>query len=238
MHLVVGTPMFGGMCCSQYVSSLIGLKEAMMQHGHQMTPIFVGNESLIPRARNLLAHLFLKTDASHLLFMDADQEFRPNDVALMLKADKDIITGIVPMKGINWEGVEKGIKAKKKPYEPFTGIFNFQPLDKHKMKDVKTPFEIKYGGSGFMLIKRQVFEQMIPTTDFYTNGGATIGKAKVYNFFKVENIGEELLSEDYSFCQKYRTMGGKIWAAPWCEVGHFGSYCFRGRYVNDLTKLK
>jgi hypothetical protein len=151
MHLVVGTPMFGGMCCSQYVSSLIGLKEAMMQHGHQMTPIFVGNESLIPRARNLLAHLFLKTDASHLLFMDADQEFRPNDVALMLKADKDIITGIVPMKGINWEGVEKGIKAKKKPYEPFTGIFNFQPLDKHKMKDANTPFEIKYGGSGFML---------------------------------------------------------------------------------------
>ena len=236
MHLVVGTPMFGGMCCSQYVSSLIGLKEGMMQHGHQMTPMFIGNESLIPRARNLIAHLFLKTDASHLLFMDADQEFRPNDVALMIKANKDIITGIVPMKGINWKGIEKAVKAKKKEYEPYTGIFNFQPLNKHKFKKQEEPFQIKYGGSGMMLIKREVFEKLLPETDYYENGGASIGKAKVYNFFKVENINKELLSEDYSFCQKYSSIGGTIWAAPWCRVGHFGSYCFRGNYIDDLTR--
>jgi hypothetical protein len=236
MHLVVGTPMYGGMCCSQYVKSLLELKEAILQHGHQMTPIFVGNESLIPRARNLLAHLFLKTDASHLLFMDADQEFRANDVARMIKADKGIITGIVPMKGINWSGVEQAIKKKKKPpYEFYTGIFNFQYLKGHKYKNENEPFQIRVGGSGMMLIKREVFEELIPHTDYYENGGATIGKDKIYNFFKVENINKELLSEDYYFCHKYATIGGTIWAAPWCRVGHFGSYCFRGNYLDDLT---
>lgn len=235
MHLVVGTPMYGGMCCSQYVSSLLGLNEAMMSNGHQITPIFLGNESLIQRARNLLVHLFLKTDASHLLFCDADQEFRPNDVALMIKADKDILTGIVPMKGINWDTAFKAMKKKKTNIENYTGIFNTKFLKNTKVKDINTPIEILHGGSGFMLIKREVFEKLMPHVGYYTNGGHSLGETKVYNFFQVENKNNELLSEDYTFCEKYRELGGKIHAAPWVQTGHFGSYCFRGNYSDHLN---
>lgn len=235
MHLVVGTPMYGGMCSAYYTSSLIKLKEAMIENGHKLTPIFLGNESLIQRARDKLVHLFLETDASHLLFCDADQEFRANDVAKMLKADKDILTGIVPMKNINWETAFEAMKKNKSNIEDYTGIFNTIFLKDEKIVDVNTPIKILHGGSGFMLIKREVFEKLIPHVNYYTNGGHILGESKIYNFFEVLNKDNELLSEDYSFCEKYRELGGEIYAAPWVEVGHFGTYCFRGKFSENLN---
>jgi hypothetical protein len=70
MHLVIGTPMYGGMCCSEYTQSLLQLQSDMERNGHKMTCVFLGNESLIQRARNTVAHHFLQTDASHLLCID------------------------------------------------------------------------------------------------------------------------------------------------------------------------
>ena len=45
MHLVVGTPCYGGMMCTEYTQSLLSLKEACLQYGIKMTCIFLGNES-------------------------------------------------------------------------------------------------------------------------------------------------------------------------------------------------
>lgn len=230
MHLVVGTPMYGGMCCSEYVQSILALKEAMMANGHNLTCVFLGNESLIQRARNTIAWHFLKTDASHLLFMDADQKFRPIDVAQMIKADKGIIGGCVPMKGINWDRVRQGAVLNHPNLAELTGIFNIAPLDGHNMTSPTEPFQVKHIGTGMMLIKREVFEELSPHVDFYTNGGQSIPHGEpVGNFFDVSVRDGQLLSEDFLFCDNYRRHGGTVWAAPWCEVGHFGSYLFSGQ---------
>jgi hypothetical protein len=222
--------MYGGQCCSEYTKSMLELKGSMEKYNHQMTGIFVGNESLIPRARNKIAHIFLTTDASHLLFMDGDQSFEPRDIVKLIKADKDIIVGIVPMKGINWERVRQGALKNHNNLEALTGIFNIRELPGHQMSaDPLEPFQILYGGSGYMLIHRSVFEKLAPTTPTYSDRGG----AKVHNFFSAEIVGEELLSEDFLFCHKYREIGGTVWAAPWCQVGHFGSYHFKGDYITS-----
>jgi hypothetical protein len=224
--------MYGGMCCSEYVQSLLALKDGMQAHGHQVTCVFLGNESLIQRGRNTIAWHFLNTDASHLLFIDADQKFRPADVAKMIKADKDIIVGCVPMKGINWDRVRQGAVLNHPNLHRLTGIFNINKLDGHEMVHPDLPFQIKHGGTGFMLIKREAFDKLAPVVGYYTNGGVTIPpEAKVGNFFQVNVVDEEMLSEDYFFCSKFREIGGEVWAAPWCEIGHFGSYLFSGTYA-------
>lgn len=233
MHIAIGTPMYGGMCYSEFVVSITQLQHAMTENKHKLTCLFMSNESLVQRARNAIVHTFLNnTDASHLLFCDSDQGFTANDVALMIKEDKDIITGIVPMKDINWELIKKAVKKNKKNLIDYSGYFNTTFL---KNKDRKKVFEIKYGGSGFMLIKRQVFEKMIPFTDYYLNGAVELNKQKVYNFFSVDNIKNELLSEDYSFCLKWKNLGGKIWAAPWAKIVHVGTYRFSGTFNNIDT---
>ena len=234
MHIVVGTPMYGGMCCSEYTQSILNLQEACLLNGIKQTTIFVGNESLIQRARNTIAKAFLETDAEYLMFIDADQKFSPDDIAKMIKADKDIIGGAVPMKGINWEHVRKGAAQNHPDLSRLTGVFNLNKLEGYEMESLEKPFQVKHVGTGFMLIKRAVFEKLKPHVGWYTEKkwGLTVAKPdKTHDFFQVVNINNELLSEDYSFCQQYRNLGGEVWVAPWCQLGHFGAYLFSGQYA-------
>ena len=233
MHLVVGTPAYGGQMCTEYVQSLLALKEACLVNNIKLTCIFLGNESLIQRGRNSIAHHFLQMeDATHLMFIDADEKFEPNDIALMIKADKGIIGGAVPMKGINWQRVKQGAVLNHPRLDLLTGIFNVNELDDHKMVNPAEPFQVKHVGTGFMLIQREVFDTMKEHVGWYNNGGSTINpEDKVYDFFKVQNVDNQLLSEDYNFCHMYRELGGTVWVAPWCVLGHFGAYLFSGQYA-------
>lgn len=217
--------------CTEYSQSVMELRESMQKYDHTVTCVFLGNESLIQRARNTIAWHFLNTDASHLLFIDADQKFRPKDVADMIKANKEVIAAPVPMKGINWDAVRMGAVLNHKNLSQLTGIFNINKLDGHDMQSREEPFQVKHIGTGMMLIKRETLLNMQPHVDYYINGGTTIPKnEKVYNFFEAKVVDHELLSEDYYFCHLHRELGGTVWAAPWCEVGHFGPYLFNGVY--------
>jgi len=240
MHLVIGTPCYGGMMCTEYTQSLLALKEACMQYDIKLTCIFLGNESLIQRGRNTIAHHFLAIpDATHLMFIDADQRFRANDIALMIKADKGIIGGPVPMKGMNWDRVRQGAVLGHKNLAALSGIFNLNKLDGHDMVNANEPFQVKHIGTGFMLIRRDVFEDLAPHTQTYTNGGSSIpDNQPVYDFFQVGVTDGQLLSEDYHFCHEYRKYRGTVWAAPWCELGHFGAYCFSGVYAASEVSTK
>ena len=242
MHLVIGTPCYGGKMCTEYTKSLLSLKDACIQYGIKMTCIFLGNESLIQRGRNTIAHHFMAMpDATHLMFIDADQKFVANDIARMIKADKGIIGGPVPMKGINWDRVRSGAVLYYQDLSKLTGVFNINALDGHGMADPDTPFQVKHIGTGFMLIRRDVFDTLQSHVGWYTSGGVTINPTdKVHDYFKVQNVNHKLLSEDYNFCHIYREHGGTVWAAPWCEIGHFGAYLFSGQYsqgVNHGTPL-
>jgi len=231
MHLVVGTPCYGGMMCTEYTQSLLGLKEACLQHGIKLTTIFLGNESLIQRGRNTIAHEFLKTNGDFLMFIDADQKFVPNDIAKMIKADKGIIGGAVPMKGINWDRVRQGANDKHPRLDLLTGIFNVNKLPGHEMQDINVPFQVKHVGTGFMLIARHVFDRLKPHVGWYQKDNE-----RHHDYFKVQNVNNELLSEDYNFCHMYREHGGTVWLAPWCEVGHFGAYLFSGQYAQQHSR--
>jgi len=226
MHLVVGTPMYGGLCCSEYVKSLLQLQSHLESNGHRLTTIFVGNESLVPRARNKIARIFLEQtlDASHLLFMDADQEFAVPDLMRMLGAEKEIIAGLVPMKGIAWDRVRRGVEKNILELEALTGIFNVVPLEDEEVSG--EPFQVKYAGSGYMLIRRSAFDKTKAKVETYSDRGE-----QTYNFFTQAVHDGELLSEDFNFCRLY---GGEIWVDPRARVGHFGAYRFRGSFMAAL----
>jgi hypothetical protein len=225
MHIVIGTPCYGGMICSEYATSLFNLQTVFTKLNIKMSIFFLANESLIQRARNTITHVYLKGDADYLMFIDADQNFDPKDILKMIDADKGIIGGAVPMKGINWENVRRGALDNYSNLEELTGIFNVNHLPGHKMVDSETPFQVKHVGTGFMLIARHVFDTLKPDVGWYYRNDE-----RVYDFFKVQNVNNELLSEDYNFCHMYRESGGTVWLAPWCKLGHLGSYAFNGQY--------
>lgn len=235
MKIMVGTPMYGGSCTSDYTESILKLNTELNKMGHSIYPGFLSNESLIQRGRNTIAYHFLNSDADYLLFIDADIYFRTEDVLRMIASRKELIIGPVPLKGFNWENIKNAALQDKKELANYSGIFNIVNLPNVYMKNENEPFEIAHGGCALMLIHRSVLDQLKPYTDYYVNGGATIANnKKVYNFFRVEieKNSKLLLSEDYFFCHSYRTIGGKVWCAPWCQTGHLGSYQFNGVYAS------
>ena len=237
LHLVIGTPMYGGMCTSEYTDSLLKLSESCNKSGVKLTTIFLGNESLIQRGRNTIAHHFMNLpDATHLLFIDADIKFRVEDIVRMIKADKELIIGPVALKGYNWEEIRMAALAGDDDIGRTGGVFNINTLPGIEMENEETPFEIEHGGNAFMMIRRDCLQALEPQTPIYTNGGRSLPDGvEIKDYFRVEinKDTNHLLSEDYFFCHSYRQIGGKVWCAPWVETGHFGSHLFNGKYSRN-----
>lgn len=237
--LFVATPMYGGMCTGMYASGIMQTVGACGQSGYKMYYSFMMNESLITRARNSMAYDFMKSDATHLMFIDADISFNPADIIRMVQADKDIICGVYPKKEINWVEVSEAVKRGVPPDQlhNHTGAFvvNLPHGTETKTGNVNEPMEIANGGTGFMLIKRKVFEDLKDKVPSYTNdmyhAVDTVREVKIIPEFFATSIDEEsnrLLSEDYHFCKIAREAGFKVYAAPWANFGHTGTYTFSG----------
>jgi hypothetical protein len=111
--IFIATPMYGGMAHGLYVKSCLDLQTTMMQYGIETKFSFLFNESLITRARNYLVDEFLRTDYTHLLFIDSDIHYSPQDIIALLALDKDVVGGPYPKKSINWNNVAE--TARKHP---------------------------------------------------------------------------------------------------------------------------
>jgi len=238
-HLFVTTPMYGGMTTGFFCQSLISLPNLLKDKGIDLSLSFMFNESLVQRARNGLVNVFMKKpECTHLMFIDADIRFNAADILSMMDADKDIICGIYPKKEINWKTVDMAVKQGY-PVESlrhFTGSMVVNLVDYQGEVTVPRdqPVEVFAGGTGFMMIKREVFEKLKPVVNSYVNDvGDTSGATNadtISEFFPVfiEKETNRLLSEDYAFCKIARENGIKIYAAPWVQLGHFGTYLFEG----------
>ena len=239
--LFIGTPMYGGLCHGAYAMGLLESVSPFMQAGIQMYFCYMMNESLITRARNSVAHDFLASDATHLMFIDADIGFNANDIVKMVDADKDIICGLYPKKEINWQTVEKAVKDGVDYHDlgQHTGSFvvNLPNGVKQQSGKLGEPMEIENGGTGFMLIKREVLTGLIGKVPYYLNNVLDINNPSngetIHEFFatQIEEDTKILLSEDYDFCKKARNNGFKVWAAPWVQLSHIGTYAFEGRLL-------
>jgi len=237
--LFVATPMYGGMCIGNYASALMQMPMVVSRAGIKMYYTYMMNESLITRARNSLAHDFLASDATHLMFIDADIGFNPNDIVEMVKRDVDICCGLYPKKEIHWARVTQAVQNGVPPQElkDHTGTFVVNLVgDKRTEVKINELMEITNGGTGFMLIKREVFEALADKVPEYNNdmymSVEVVREPKIIKEYFATSIDPDannrLLSEDYHFCKLARQHGFKIHAAPWAELSHTGTYVFSG----------
>ena len=244
--IMVATPMYGGMCTGMYVLGLLNTMNKMRELGIEVRWAHMTNESLITRARNELARAFLETDCDYLMFIDADIGFDGEAVAQLMLADKDIACGIYPKKEVNWDSVNRAALAGKSDLAEHAGAFVFNMVgNDHQETDETGCIEVRHGGTGFMLIKRGVFEQLTPHVPTYRVSSfkdpetGEYAKPLTYEFFatSIDDSGA-LLSEDYHFCELWRTHGGKIHAHPFIRLTHTGTYVFDGDILKSGGNLK
>ena len=240
LKIFIATPCYGGMCAGYYTQSCMQVAPTLNAHNIDVAFSFMFNESLITRARNSLVNAFLKSDATHLMFIDADIRFRSEDILRMIEADVDVIGGIYPKKEINWDTVKRamdnGVENDHLKYYTGSFVVNLVGYAGEVTVPVNEPVEIFNAGTGFLLIKREVFDQLADKVPEYKNdvrdlGNTMQGQETIKEYFatSIEPETGRLLSEDYHFCYIWRKHGGKVYAAPWAVLGHMGSYIFEGQ---------
>ena len=256
VKLFVATPMYGGQCHGMYVKSCLDLQSLCAQYGVEVRFSFIFNESLITRARNYLVDEFLRSGFTHMLFIDSDIHYDPRDVVALLALDKEVIGGPYPKKTIKWgsiiEAVKRNYNARQTnpsiaeitagELEKVAGDYVFNAVAGTGQFNVGEPLEVLELGTGYMMVKREVFEKFekqYPNLRYKPDhvGQANFdGSRYIHAYFDtvidtVPNGGkgsDRYLSEDYMFCQWWRNMGGKIWLCPWMKTHHIGTYAFHG----------
>jgi hypothetical protein len=246
--LFIATPMYGGMNHGLYMKACLDLQGLCLQYGIQVKFSFLFNESLITRARNYLVDEFIhRSDCTHMLFLDSDISFNPQDVLALLALDKDVSGGPYPKKAIKWKSVKRAIEKnpdiEPNTLEKVTGDYVFNPVKGTAQFSVTEPLQVLEIGTGFMLIKRDVFKKMEEAYPMIRYKPDHVGQANfdgsryIHAFFdtvidtKESIVGggsDRYLSEDYMFCQMWRKIGGSIYLCPWMKTSHIGTYHFTG----------
>lgn len=251
--LFVSTPMYGGQCSGMFCKSSADLAAICANYQIPMQYYFLFNESLITRARNYCMDEFMRSPASHLMFIDSDIGFSPQDIialmALQVQFDEyDIIGAPYPKKCISWEkikaAVDKGV-ADEDPsvLEKFVGDFVFNPKAGQKQIPIGEPVEVLEIGTGMMMIKKEAAQKFYDSYKEYlykpdhARTEHFDGSREILQFFQAEidPASKRYLSEDYWFCQKAQAIGLKTWLCPWMKTQHIGSYVFGGSLADLAT---
>ena len=255
--IMVCTPMYGGMCSGMYTKACCDLATLATKYEMDLKYFYLFNESLIPRARNYLCDEFMRSHYTHLMFIDADIHFDPNDVLTLAALDKDIIGGPYPKKCIAWEKVRNAVDSGLADEDPevleqYTGDYVFNPVENTHKIQVAEPVDVLEIGTGFMMIKKKVFDDFreaypqFSYTPDHNRSEHFKGDRNIHAYFDtvidskaylgdISGESNRYLSEDYFFCQFVRRIGYDVFLCPWMKISHMGSYVFSGSMQSLAT---
>ena len=236
-NILVATPMYDSRCFSEYMMSILHLQKKCQELNWGLNIGINAFNSILPDSRNVLVNAFLSNNFTHLLFIDSDVGFFYQDVIDMVLMDKPFIGGLYQKKNINWEKVEsavnKGVKSSYLKF--FASEYNFKVKENtnSSLSGEKTLKEVEAIGTGFMLLKREVFEKLSPLTVSYKTkdpaiffGTPSSEETKNFFSFDIDKDTKTYISEDFNFCKKWRSLGEKIYVAEWAYARHYGNHEF------------
>lgn len=233
IKLYVATPCYGCQMTVVFMASILNLQAACAMRGIDIMVDFIGNESLVERARNILVARFLQSDATHMLFIDADIGFKPDSVFRLLEADKDVVTAVYPKKSFDWGQVRQKLReGSTEPVYQMGLDFNIN------IASEKEPIENGFvrvldSATGFMLMKRSMLQRMV---EHYRKElhcvndimGQNIKEYVAIFACMIDPVTKRFLSEDYSMCRRWQQIGGEIWADLATPLAHIGTNLFQG----------
>lgn len=225
VKLFIAMPCYGGNVSHACTISLLKFEKDCAELGINTFYQILTNESLIPRGRNKLCDIFLKSDCTHLFFVDSDIQFDSIDIVRMLDANEEFIGGIYPKKSLHLERVND---------KNFHSLCDFvvMPFENCVINDIYKPVPVRFIGTGQLLLKRSVLEKIMKYYDG-ENQWYWADEEKYYCFFDTERKYNIYLSEDYYMCDRWMKMGGTVYAAFWCKSVHWGIYGFDGSLIKD-----
>jgi hypothetical protein len=246
-------PMIAMPCYDQLITEptfMSMMKTAMMfkEIGLKFS-IATTSDSLINRARNQLVAKFLANpEMTHIMFIDVDLGFSPEDILKLLWHDKEVVTGSYPIKDIRWDKVcedaKKGVPSNELLGRSMRFVVNpVKDATNLNLTVDKGAIKIHDAGTGFMLIKRSAFMKLIeayPELKYKDDTGALNEEERKwsYAFFNsyVDDESQRFLSEDYGFCRYWQKINGDVWVDPSFDLTHLGRLRYRATMMSYLEE--
>ena len=250
-RIMVATPCYGGQASAFYTRSMIYLSALCVKNEIELHYYFLPSESLITRARNYCVDEFLRSNCTHLVFIDSDIEFNPQDVIALVAharedSDRDVVCGPYPLKDIAWEkikyAVDKGHADKTaENLINYSVDYVFNVDTSVKSFNISELLKVSEAGTGFMCIQRRVFEKFkaahpeLEYTPDHARSNDFNGDRKITAYFNtpIDPDSNRYLSEDYYFCREIGKLGMNVYICPWMRLNHIGTYRFIGNLVEQ-----
>ena len=249
IKLFISIPCYDAMITMHTMISILNLSTILNKYNIIFTIDFIGNESLIPRARNNSLSRFIKSNFTHLLFIDSDIEFPAQAVLDLLLSKKDVACCAYPRKDYNFNKLIYSMQNERDSNESLEsrGLdFTYNAIYNHDNKVITDGDYIKvlHASTGFMMIQRNILEKLYNKHTELTIITDNLSKDndKIIGLFCCMIKNNQYLSEDYSFCQRVIDEGGSIWINIKHNLNHIGKYKFKsdisnrknlGRFINE-----
>jgi len=256
IKLIILTPCYGGVTHVNYMICLINTLDYFRNIGISIHIEFCKSDSLVTRARNnLIAKAMSIVGGTHFLFIDNDISWNPIEIAKLLISDKELIGGIYPLKKYMWNkimdseatSISTMIDEKIKNNDIFKHFdreiiltsqllkYNMNPLNP-ELQIKQNIAEIRHLPTGFMLLKREVIEQMIQAyseTKYYDDIGFLNSEEDKYAYalFDTGILDGHYLSEDWLFCERWVKIGGKVFMDVSISLTHTGLEDYNGCFI-------
>ena len=204
MEVFIAIPTYSGSVRNECVVSLIGALSHLGGRAMGGQIQFLQGNGIIALARNVLVTQFLKSDCSHLMFIDDDVTFPPDGISKLIGHDVELVGGIYPLKQD-----EGGFAVRARAMLP------------------ANLFECNSIATGFMCIKRSLIERIIEATPERRFKESRTGEYH-HDLFTAERVNGVFWGEDYRFCQLAAEHGAKVWCDPSIDMTHIGTKAYKG----------
>ena len=235
--LMVCTPCFGGLLTLPFVSSLLRLQEAVKHRGVGFKFAPWSGDALVTRARNELVAAFLDSPgATHLLFIDADIGFEPQQVFRLLDFGADVTAAAYPLKYVDWDKIKRAVEAGRSDLESAAMNYVLRWRDSKSISARNGFVSVRHVGTGFLMISRAALVRLSeahPELGYATIDAVPDPQPGTSNRFAlfdpmIEPETRISLSEDYAFCRRWTDLGGEIWLDTQSKLTHTGPMTFAG----------
>jgi hypothetical protein len=236
--IFISTPCYDAMMTMQYTLSLLNLISFLRERNIDFVIAFIGNESLIPRARNHALGNFMKSDCTHLFCIDSDIEFQPDAFMDCLQFNKEVVCCGYPKKGYNWNKFMHSLMTEQDSPESLDSrgldyAYNAK-YENGKLITNNGYLQVIHASTGFMLIQRGVIEKLYKkhTELEIITSNLSQTDDSICGLFCCMIKDKQYLSEDYSFCERVNAIGGEVWISMKHNLNHVGKHVFKGDIKN------
>ncbi|MEA2921369.1 MAG: hypothetical protein QOF07_1332 [Bradyrhizobium sp.] len=219
--IFIGTPAMDRRVHVDYAESLLLSQIALKQANIGFAVQFTVQDSLVMQARNQILTQFLASDATDLIFIDSDIGWEAKSLLRLISHDVPIVAGVY----------------RRKSASP---SFTVQFADAHAVeRNRKTGLvEAIRVGAGYLRIQRKAVEKMIAAHPGlrYSQPLPSGNMEERYALFDTSLVNGGFCGEDYTFCDRWRATGGKIWVDPDIVLRHVGTTTYTGSILDALVK--